>query len=122
MLHGVSQQLKTVLEIVGWDSIPGLALEMEEPGASARTPISVRDLTGTIRELLEDNLDEVWVAGEISNLLQTLPQRQREVLQSIAVDGASIKDTSAKFAMSEGAVRVALHRALSGLTAKLREH
>ena len=27
VLHGVSQQLKTVLEIVGWDSIPGLALD-----------------------------------------------------------------------------------------------
>jgi len=50
-----------------------------------------------------------------------LPPRQRDVLQSIAVESASIKDTAAKFSMSEGAVRVALHRALSGLTAKLRE-
>ena len=47
--------------------------------------------------------------------------RQRDVLQSIAVDSASIKDTAAKFSMSEGAVRVALHRGLSSLTAKLRE-
>ncbi len=37
------------------------------------------------------------------------------------VDSASIKDTATKFAMSEGAVRVALHRALANLTAKLRE-
>ena len=49
-------------------SEPSLALEIELPGASARAPISVRDLTATIRELLEENLDEVWVAGEISNL------------------------------------------------------
>src|SRR5512142_544064 len=47
--------------------------------------------------------------------------RQREVLQAIAVDSASIKDTAAKFSMSEGAVRVALHRGLASLTAKLRE-
>jgi RNA polymerase sigma-70 factor, ECF subfamily len=59
---------------------------------------------------------------EVANLLRTLPSRQREVLQSIAVDSASIKETAAKFSMSEGAVRVALHRALTGLTAKLREH
>ena len=39
----------------------------------------------------------------------------------IAVDSASIKETAAKFAMSEGAVRVALHRGLASLTAKLRE-
>jgi RNA polymerase sigma-70 factor (ECF subfamily) len=50
-----------------------------------------------------------------------LPARQREVLQSIAVESASIKDTARKFAMSEGAVRVALHRGLASLTAKLRE-
>jgi hypothetical protein len=27
VLHGISRQLKAVLEIVGWDSIPGLALD-----------------------------------------------------------------------------------------------
>jgi hypothetical protein len=47
---------------------PGLGLEIEQPGASARAPISIRDLTATIRDLLEENLDEIWVAGEISNL------------------------------------------------------
>src|SRR6201992_1672166 len=57
---------------------------------------------------------ETASASEIASLLQTLPPRQREVLQSIAVDSVSIKDTAAKFAMSEGAVRVALHRALAG--------
>jgi hypothetical protein len=49
------------------------------------------------------------------------PQRQREVLRSIAMVANSIKQTARKFAMSEDAVRVALHRALSSLTAKLRE-
>jgi RNA polymerase sigma-70 factor (ECF subfamily) len=64
---------------------------------------------------------ETASASEVAAQLQTLPVRQREVLQSIAVDSASIKDTAAKFSMSEGAVRVALHRGLSSLTAKLRE-
>jgi exodeoxyribonuclease VII large subunit len=50
------------------DAEPGLGLEVELPGSSARAPISVRDLTTAIRDLLEENLDEVWVAGEISNL------------------------------------------------------
>jgi RNA polymerase sigma-70 factor (ECF subfamily) len=64
---------------------------------------------------------ETVPATEVAAQLQSLPVRQREVLQSIAVDSASIKDTAAKFAMSEGAVRVALHRGLASLTAKLRE-
>lgn len=58
---------------------------------------------------------------EVATQLATLPARQRDVLQSIAVESASIKDTAAKLAMSEGAVRVALHRGLASLTAKLRE-
>jgi RNA polymerase sigma-70 factor (ECF subfamily) len=64
---------------------------------------------------------ETAPASEVAARLQSLPARQREVLQSIAVDSASIKETAAKFAMSEGAVRVALHRGLASLTAKLRE-
>ena len=59
--------------------------------------------------------------AEVATQLNSLPARQRDVLQSIAVESASIKDTAAKLAMSEGAVRVALHRGLSRLTAKLRE-
>ena len=64
---------------------------------------------------------ETAPASEVAAQLNALPARQREVLQSIAVESASIKDTAAKFAMSEGAVRVALHRGLASLTAKLRE-
>src|SRR5262245_6473811 len=59
--------------------------------------------------------------SEVAAQLNSLPARQRDVLQSIAVESASIRDTAAKFAMSEGAVRVALHRGLASLTAKLRE-
>lgn len=69
-----------------------------------------------------DAAEETASAREVAAHLETLPTRQREVLQSIAVESASIKETAAKLAMSEGAVRVALHRALSNLTAKLREN
>jgi RNA polymerase sigma-70 factor (ECF subfamily) len=58
--------------------------------------------------------------GEVSNHLEGLPPRQRDVLQSIAVENTSIKETAQKLAMSEGAVRVALHRGLTGLATKLR--
>ena len=80
--------------------------------------VNVDDFAETIAD---EPAAETVSANEIASLLQTLPQRQREVLQSISVESASIKDTAAKFAMSEGAVRVALHRALASLTAKLRE-
>jgi RNA polymerase sigma-70 factor (ECF subfamily) len=80
--------------------------------------VNIDDFAETIPD---EPAAEAASANEISTALQTLPPRQREVLQSIAVESTSIKDTAAKFAMSEGAVRVALHRALASLTAKLRE-
>ncbi|WJR80721.1 sigma-70 family RNA polymerase sigma factor [Bradyrhizobium sp. NP1] len=83
-----------------------------------RVFVDVDDLAET---LAGEPAAETVAPGEVAAQLNTLPARQREVLQSIAVDAASIKDTAAKFSMSEGAVRVALHRALASLTAKLRD-
>jgi RNA polymerase sigma-70 factor (ECF subfamily) len=65
--------------------------------------------------------EETVPAREVALHLEGLPARQRDVLQSIAVDSASIKATAAKLSMTEGAVRVALHRGLANLTAKLRK-
>ena len=64
---------------------------------------------------------EIAPASEVAAELQSLPARQRDVVRSIAVESASIQETARKFAMSEGAVRVALHRGLASLTARLRE-
>jgi RNA polymerase sigma-70 factor (ECF subfamily) len=83
-----------------------------------RVFVNIDDFSET---LSEEPKAETASPAEVAARLKTLPARQREVLQSIAVESASIKDTARKFAMSEGAVRVALHRALSSLTAKLRE-
>jgi RNA polymerase sigma-70 factor (ECF subfamily) len=83
-----------------------------------RVFVNIDDFAET---LSEEPKAETASAAEVTAQLNTLPARQREVLQSIAVESASIKDTARKFAMSEGAVRVALHRGLSSLTAKLRE-
>jgi len=46
---------------------PDLGLTVEMPGRSPRQPIFISDLTSTIRDLLEEGIGEVWVAGEISN-------------------------------------------------------
>jgi RNA polymerase sigma-70 factor, ECF subfamily len=83
-----------------------------------RVFVNIDDFAET---LADEPVAEQAPAREVTAQLQTLPVRQREVVQSIAVDSASIKDTARKFSMSEGAVRVALHRGLASLTAKLRD-
>ncbi len=82
-----------------------------------RVFVSIDDFAET---LPAEPAGETASAGEVAAHLNTLPVRQREVLQSIAVESASIRETAAKFSMSEGAVRVALHRGLASLTARLR--
>ena len=80
--------------------------------------VNIDDFSET---LADQSAEETASPTEVAAQLKTLPARQRDVLQSIAVDSASIKDTAKKFSMSEGAVRVALHRGLAALTARLRE-
>jgi RNA polymerase sigma-70 factor (ECF subfamily) len=58
---------------------------------------------------------------ELSKLVSRLDGKQQSVVSAISLDGNSIKDTAAKFGMSEGAVRVAFHRGLKKLAALYRE-
>ena len=53
-------------------------------------------------------------------LLATLPERQRRIVQEISLEGRRAADVAARMGMSEGAVRVSLHRALKALAACYR--
>lgn len=52
---------------------------------------------------------------ELDRALQTLGSSQRSVVASISVDGRSIAETAVNLGMTEGAVRVALHRGLAAI-------
>lgn len=81
-----------------------------------RTFVNIDDFSETIPS---EPVTETVPASKVKLHLDGLPARQRDVVRSIAVESTLIKDTAAKLAMSEGAVRVALHRGLARL-AKLR--
>jgi RNA polymerase sigma-70 factor (ECF subfamily) len=53
-------------------------------------------------------------------LLATLPERQRRIVEEISLEGRRAADVADRLGMSEGAVRVALHRALKALAAAFR--
>jgi RNA polymerase sigma-70 factor (ECF subfamily) len=61
---------------------------------------------------------DMLIAG-VDRHLDNLAPGQRKVLRAIAVDGASIDEAAARLSMTKGAVRVALHRGLAALAAKL---
>jgi RNA polymerase sigma factor (sigma-70 family) len=53
---------------------------------------------------------------EVDTLLERLKPQQREIVRSISLNGGSIRETADRLQMTEGAVRVTLHRALKALT------
>ncbi len=54
-------------------------------------------------------------------LLESLPDRQRRIVEEISIEGRRAAEVAVRFGMSEGAVRVALHRALKALAALYRK-
>src|SRR5271155_1333785 len=58
--------------------------------------------------------------GDVVRLLEQLPPRARDIVKSISLDDQSISATAIRLAMTEVAVRVALHRALKSLAAAWR--
>lgn len=59
-------------------------------------------------------------ARDVDTLLGQLKAQQRDIVRSISLDGSSIRETADRLQMTEGAVRVALHRALKSLAALYR--
>lgn len=57
---------------------------------------------------------------DVDRMVESLRDPQREIVRSISLGGAGIRETAERLQMTEGAVRVALHRALKGLAALYR--
>jgi RNA polymerase sigma-70 factor (ECF subfamily) len=57
---------------------------------------------------------------DTGRMLAHLNPRQREVVRAISIEGASAAEVGRRLGMTEGAVRVVLHRALKALAAAFR--
>lgn len=58
---------------------------------------------------------------DIARMLENLNEKQRNVVQALAVEGASVRQTAERLNMTEGAIRVTLHRAVKALSVIYRE-
>ncbi|MDL2399704.1 sigma-70 family RNA polymerase sigma factor [Rhizobium mayense] len=67
-------------------------------------------------EAQTDALDRL----DVDHMLEQLRDPQRTIVRSISVEGTSVRETADRLKMTEGAVRVALHRALKALGALYR--
>lgn len=57
-------------------------------------------------------------AQDLARMLETLPERTRELIHKVKIEGASIADVAASTGMSESAVKVSIHRGLKSLMKK----
>jgi RNA polymerase sigma-70 factor (ECF subfamily) len=60
-------------------------------------------------------------AHDVTRVLSRLSERNRDIVQSISIDGHSARDVADRLGMTEVAVRVALHRSLKALADTYQE-
>jgi RNA polymerase sigma-70 factor (ECF subfamily) len=81
------------------------------------TNVPIEDVMATLEaEEKADGLDRL----DVERMLERLKDPGRDIVRSISVQGAGVRETAARLNMSEGAVRVALHRALRSLATHYR--
>jgi RNA polymerase sigma-70 factor (ECF subfamily) len=59
--------------------------------------------------------DGAMTDDALMHALDALPAGQRQVVEAVAIDGASVRDTAAALHISEGAIRMTMHRAFKKL-------
>ncbi len=79
---------------------------------SGRKNVDIEDFTNT---LAAEPSEPQLPARDIIRMAETLPDKQRSVVLALFVDGQTTQEAAARYAMTEGAVRVTLHRALTAL-------
>jgi RNA polymerase sigma factor (sigma-70 family) len=74
-----------------------------------------------IEEPMDLSAENEAAVEDVSRVLERLDDRARKIVQGIAIEGRSAREVAEVLRMSEGAVRVALHRGLKSLAMNLRQ-
>jgi RNA polymerase sigma-70 factor (ECF subfamily) len=82
-----------------------------------RIEVPINDLTDV---LAAPTLNPERSVGSVERYLDELPTRQKDVVRALTLDGATVRETASRLRTSEGNVRVALHRGLAALAARIR--
>ena len=67
-----------------------------------------------------ETAEEGATRRDLAQLLGELPTRQRELIEDVKLNGYSIEEAASHQAMTPGAAKVAIHRALQRLARKVR--
>jgi RNA polymerase sigma-70 factor (ECF subfamily) len=67
-----------------------------------------------------DDANAATAGLDIARLLDTVPAKTRELIRAVKLEGRSIAEVSALSGLSESTVKVAIHRGLSRMAARLK--
>ncbi len=67
-----------------------------------------------------EDTDEAAVKHDLGKLVSSLPDKQRALLEDVKIAGLSNAEAGLKAGMSEGAVKVSIHRSLQTLMRRAR--
>ncbi len=84
-----------------------------------RVDLSIEDFA---EDLVAEDAPDPTEAADMDKMIGMLDGRSAEIVRMIGLNGASTAETGRALSMSEGAVRVALHRAMKTLAALRERH
>ena len=68
-----------------------------------------------------EDTDEIAVRHDLGKLVSTLPDKQRTLLEDVKISGLTNAEAARKAGISEGAVKVSIHRSLQTLMRRARD-
>ncbi len=71
-------------------------------------------------EFLAAETGDPTAASDLDRVMADLPEQHQRLVRDVKVDGLSLAEAGARARLSEGAAKVALHRAMKRLTEKVR--
>ena len=82
--------------------------------SKTRKHVSIDD----VADWLEDgsSAEDGAVRADLDRLLSVLPERQQRLVRDVKIEGLSLAEAGVRMGVSEGAAKVALHRAMKVLT------
>lgn len=78
-------------------------------------------LDEVLEATLQADAEESGVSIDVTRVLADLGERQRNIIQLVSIEGHSARDAAQRLGITEGALRVALHRSLRALATRLKD-
>ncbi|MFO1117692.1 MAG: sigma-70 family RNA polymerase sigma factor [Beijerinckiaceae bacterium] len=85
-----------------------------------RQKIRIYDQVEDIAEAIPAPATDESAAGDVERLLVHLDIRQQRIVRAASIEGRSMAEIAAELGMTDGAIRVTLHRALKKLASLYR--